>query len=73
MQAEYTAVFGQVPGRGDEAFQKLLLQFSTAAAQSDASKPASLIPLFCQATRNFFQVDGAYFWQTSPHEELIGK
>lgn len=72
MQAEYTAVFGQVPGRGEEAFQKLLLQFSTAAAQSEASQSSSLIPLFCHATREFFQVDGAYFWQIATREELIG-
>ncbi len=72
MQAEYTALFGQVPGRGEEAFQKLLLQFSTAAAQSDASQSASLIPLFCRATREFFQVDATYFWQIATREELIG-
>ncbi len=33
---------------------------------------ARLDPLFCQATREFFQVDGAYFWQRFPPDELVG-
>jgi PAS domain S-box-containing protein len=56
--------------RSDDAFQKLLLRFSEAAAQGT---PASaLILLFCQATRSFFHVDGTYFWRCDSPDELIG-
>ena len=59
------------PGYGsDDAFQKLLLKFSSAAAQGMPS--TSLIRLFCQATRQFFEVDGTYFWQAGAGEDLIG-
>ena len=59
------------PGsRSDDAFQKLLLRFSEAAAQGTAA-PA-LIRLFCKATRGFFRADGAYFWRCVSAEELIG-
>ena len=54
----------------DEAFQKLLLQFSAAAAQG--SDTASLIRLFCRETREFFQVSGVYFWQSLSPDEMIG-
>jgi PAS domain S-box-containing protein len=56
--------------RSDEAFQKLLLQFSAAAARGTGSD--DLIQLFCHATRDFFQVDGAYFWQFASPDELVG-
>ncbi|HMH06457.1 MAG TPA: GAF domain-containing protein, partial [Terriglobales bacterium] len=56
--------------RSDEAFQRLLLQFSAAAA--DGSSPPALIRLFCQATREFFHADGAYFWQRVSADELMG-
>ena len=56
--------------RSDEAFQKLLLQFSAAAAQGTAAP--DLIHLFCRTSREFFQVDGAYFWRFSSSTELIG-
>jgi PAS domain S-box-containing protein len=56
--------------RSDEAFQRLLLKFSDAAAQG--TPPQALIRLFCQATREFFQVDGAYFWQRVAADELLG-
>ncbi len=56
--------------RSEDAFQRLLLKFSAAAAEGmDAP---SLIRLFCTATREFFQVDGAYFWQCVSKDELIG-
>ena len=59
------------PGpRSDDAFQKLLLRFSEAAAQGTPA-PA-LIRLFCQATRRFFHVDGTYFWRCDSPEELVG-
>jgi PAS domain S-box-containing protein len=56
--------------RSDDAFQRLLLKFSEAAAQGTAAQ--ALIRLFCQATREFFQVDGAYFWQRVSADELLG-
>ena len=56
--------------RSEESFQKLLLRFSAAAAQGN--DPSALLRLFCQATREFFRVSGAYFWQVLSDEELIG-
>ena len=57
------------PHFGDDAFQKLLLQFSTATA--DGTPSSSVIQLFCRSTREFFHVDGTYFWRVSPPDELI--
>jgi PAS domain S-box-containing protein len=57
------------PSRSDDAFQRLLLKFSDAAARGTPAQV--LIRLFCQATREFFQVDGAYFWQRVS-DELLG-
>jgi hypothetical protein len=54
----------------DDAFQRLLLQFSAVAAQGTA--PAALIHVFCRATREFFQVDGAYLWEFTAEGDLIG-
>ncbi len=54
----------------DGAFQNLLLQISEASSSGIAS-PA-LVQLFCRAAREFFQVDGAYFWRLISPEELIG-
>jgi two-component system NtrC family sensor kinase len=66
---ETTALEGPDP-RSDEAFQRLLLRFSTAASQG--IQATALIRLFCQTTREFFQVDGAYLWQfSSDREELV--
>jgi len=56
--------------RSDEAFQGLLLKISNAAA-SGIDGP-SLIRLFCQSTREFFQVDGVHYWQFASPEELVG-
>ena len=56
--------------RSDAAFQRLLLRFSDAAAQG--TPPQTLIRLFCQATRELFQVDGAYYWQRVSADELVG-
>jgi PAS domain S-box-containing protein len=56
--------------RSDEKFQQLLLNFSTAAAQGSDSR--SLIRLFCQTTREFFGVSGAYFWQIVSPDEMVG-
>jgi len=41
----------------------LLLRFSAAAAQG--TDAAALIRLFCRETREFFQLTGVYFWQSS--------
>src|SRR5580704_6396236 len=57
------------PHYGDDAFQRLLLQFSEATA--DGTPSSSVIQLFCRSTREFFQVDGTYFWQVSPPDELV--
>ncbi len=54
---------------GEEAFQRLLLQFSEAMA--DGTSSGSVIQLFCRSTREFFQVDGTYFWRVSPPDELV--
>jgi GAF domain-containing protein len=56
--------------RSEDAFQRLLLRFSAAAA--DGTSPPALIRLFCEATREFFQADGAYFWQRVSSDELMG-
>ena len=70
MQDGNTTVLEGSGPRSDEAFQKLLLQFSAASAKGTAT--ADLIQLFCRATREFFQVDGAYFWRFSSPTELVG-
>ncbi len=54
----------------DDSFQRLLLRFSEAAAEGISSP--SLIHLFCRSTREFFRVDGAYFWRYASTDELIG-
>jgi PAS domain S-box-containing protein len=67
MQVGQTRV--EQPGaRSDEAFQKLLLQLSAAAAEG--TSPAVLIRLFCYATRQFFQIQGAYILQSNSSGEL---
>ena len=59
-----------VPG-SDEAFQKLLLRI--AAKASERPDADALIQLFCQATREFFQVSGVYFWRCHFADELVGE
>lgn len=56
--------------RSEEAFQRLLLRFSAAVAQGTAVP--DLIQLFCRAARDFFQVDGTYFWRLASPSELLG-
>jgi PAS domain S-box-containing protein len=70
MHTEDRAVVAEPAPRSEDAFQKLLLRFSEAAAVGTPS-PA-LIQLFCRSTREFFQVDGAYFWRFATPEELVG-
>jgi PAS domain S-box-containing protein len=57
------------PG-SDEGFQKLLLRI--AAKASERSGADALIQWFCQATREFFQVSGVYFWRCDFSDELVG-
>jgi len=59
-----------VPG-SDEAFQALLLRI--AAEANDRSDAASMIHLFCRATREFFQVSGVYFWRLAAEDQLVGE
>ncbi len=62
---------GRTLSNPDDAFQKLLLRIAaTAAERADA---ASLIRLFCAATREFFHVSGVYFWRRHAGDELIGE
>ena len=55
----------------DEGFQKLLLRIAAKSAQRADS--ISLIQFFCQATREFFEVSGVYFWRRHAGEELVGE
>jgi two-component system NtrC family sensor kinase len=50
----------------------LLFQFSVAGAGFSGSTPSELISLFCRSTRDFFQVDGSYYWQAISADEFIG-
>jgi PAS domain S-box-containing protein len=65
---DVTAVEGGRP-LSNETFQKLMLKLALAAQKNPS--PA-LIRLFCQASREFFQVDGTYFWQRVSADELVG-
>ena len=61
---------GAVPQLQD-SFQRLLLDFSLAG--SLRSTPASLIQLFLRSTREFFAVQGAYFWRKTASDVLVGE
>jgi PAS domain S-box-containing protein len=69
-QTEDATVLDGRSVHAEDAFQRLLLQFSAVAAQGSA--PAALIHVFCRATREFFQVDGVYLWEFTSDEELVG-
>jgi PAS domain S-box-containing protein len=60
------------PVSGEETFQQLLLQFSVAGAGFSGTTPNALISHFCRATREFFSVDGSYYWQSVSPTELVG-
>jgi len=47
------------------------LQIATKAA--DRSDAASLLQLFCSASRQFFKVSGVYFWRRYAGDELVGE
>ncbi len=70
MHAGDTTVLEEPSPRSEDAFQKLFLQFSEAAAAGTLSQ--SLIQLFCRTTREFFRVDGVYFWRFGSREQLVG-
>ena len=71
MQSGKTTVpRGAVP-RSQKSFQQLLLDFSLAG--SLRSTPASLIQLFLRSTREFFGVQGAYFWRKVAPDVLMGE
>ena len=55
----------------DENFQKLLRRI--ADNSGERPDPNKLIQRFCQATREFFDVSGAYFWRCQPGDELVGE
>ena len=55
----------------DESFQKLLLRIAAKAGQRCTQH--ELIQFFCQATREFFQVSGVYFWRSHFADELVGE
>jgi PAS domain S-box-containing protein len=52
------------------SFQSLLLTLAEAAGRGE--NEASIIGLFCRSTREFFKVDGVYFWRSAANDELIG-
>src|SRR5271169_1686492 len=62
---------GRALPSSDDAFQRLLLRI--AAQASERGGAASLIQLFCRATREFFQVSGVYFWRRHAGDELVGE
>ena len=70
MQSGETTEWVGPDSSSEDAFQKLLLQISAAAAPG--IEPVALIRLFCRATREFFRTDGAYFWRVVSSEELEG-
>ena len=57
-------------GTEDDSFQNLLFEFSTAAAKDTSA--SDILKLFCQETRRYFQVSGAYVWQLLPPDQLVG-
>jgi two-component system NtrC family sensor kinase len=70
MGTEDRTILEDSSSRADDSFQRLLLRFSEAASRG--MPPPSLIELFCKATREFFRVDGSYFWRSISEEEMEG-
>jgi PAS domain S-box-containing protein len=54
----------------DDAFQRLLLELSGAAAKGVSS--ADILQLFCRSTRAYFGVSGAYVWHFTAPDQLVG-
>ena len=63
-------LFPGLNGPSDARFQEILLEFSTAASQGIPA--LALIETFCRTARQYFRVDGVYFWQRSSSDELLG-
>ena len=57
-------------GSEDDSFQKLLLDFSAAAAKALSS--AEILKAFCQTTRSYFQVSSTCVWHFLPPDQLLG-
>ncbi|HYX70895.1 MAG TPA: GAF domain-containing protein, partial [Terriglobales bacterium] len=55
------------PASGD--FQDLLLRLSTASGEGRAF--TELIRLFCKESREYFAVDGVYYWKLLDGEQLV--
>ena len=60
----------QATGAEDDSFQKLLLEFSGAAAKAVSS--AEILKLFCRETHSYFRVSGSYVWNFFPPDQLVG-
>jgi len=58
------------PG-SDEGFQRLLLRI--AAKAGERPEAGALIEFFCNASREFFQVSGVYFWRCDSADEFVGE
>jgi two-component system NtrC family sensor kinase len=54
----------------NDSFQNLLLRISAQALEGATA--GSLTRFFCQATREFFQADGSYFWRVLSADAMIG-
>ena len=57
------------PSRQDDSFQNLLLRLSLACGEG---RPfGELISLFCKESRQFFAVDGVYYWKVAEPDQLV--
>src|SRR5207302_7377111 len=52
--------------QSEDSFQRLLLRIAQAVSAGGDTR--SLIRLFCETTRQFFQVAGVYFWEVQNDE-----
>jgi len=57
--------------RLNTSFQKVLLDFATAAASG--MDPASFLGLFLRSTKELFKVSGTYFWRVTEQNYLVGE
>ncbi len=71
MSAGQISVIENSSRRSDDAFQKLVLRFSEAAATETSLE--RLLERFCRGTRELFGTDGVYFWRTISEDELVGE
>jgi PAS domain S-box-containing protein len=54
----------------DDAFQRLLLEFSSAAAKGLSS--AEILQLFCRGACSYFEASGVYVWHFTAPDQLVG-